>query len=158
MSLYGIAAASDANLNYPFDQALAAAKALEELVGELNSSKTRRATQESHAKVDWLGPSKSDFRALVSAANDKSDSASGTLTSLAEAIAKQWAQARGQQDRINHARWALEQKDNESGIRHSGFGNWLLGEADYGPPPENPPVPSSPFRPTRDPIHLSYGQ
>lgn len=159
MSLYGVADASAPNLNYPFDQALAAARALNALTGQLATSRSTRATQETHAKVDWLGPSRRDFVALVSADNANSTSAEGTLADLAVQIATQWSQARGQQDRINHARWALEQESNESGIRHSAFGNWLLGEEDYGPPPENPSIPTEPsFYATRDAIHPEHGQ
>ena len=158
MSLYGTADASAPNLNYPFDQALTTAKALVKLADQLQTSRSTRATQESHAKVDWLGPSRRDFVSLTGAVDSTSISTEGTLSDLSTQIATQWAQARGQQDRINHARWALEQKSHESGIRHSAVGNWLLGEKDYGAPPENPATPVGPsFRPTRDPIHPEHG-
>lgn len=159
MSLYGVADAAAPNLNYPFDEALAAAKALYDLSGQLRSSTTRRATHETHAKVDWRGPSRRDFVSLVSADNANSSQAEGTVGDLADQIAIQWAQARGQQDRINHARWAMHERENESGFQSTGFGRWLLGEKDYGPPPENPPTPTGPhYRSTRDPIHPEHGQ
>lgn len=159
MSLYGVADASAPNLNYPFDDALAAARALHRLRGQLVTTRSHQDTNEEHALVDWLGPSARNFRSLVATVETNSRSAEGTLSDLAVQIATQWSQARGQQDRINHARWALEQKENESGLRHSAVGEWLLGEEDYGPPPENPPIPKAPgFWPTRDPIHPEHGQ
>ena len=157
MSLYGTAEASSPNLNYPFDEALAAARRLDQLTNELQSSTSSRATEETKAVVDWLGPSVTEFGNLVTATNNTSITAESTVTGLADAIAAQWAQARGQQDRINQARWVLDQKEHESGFRSTGFGKWLLGEKDYGSPPENPPVPKGPnYAATRDPIHPEF--
>jgi hypothetical protein len=47
----------------------------------------------------------------------------------------------------------LEARDRAAAGRE-----FFVGENDYGPPPENPAVPSGPgFRATREPIKPDYG-
>ena len=61
---------------------------------------------------------------------------------LADLFAEKWAEARGEQNRINWARWVQAEKDDDSWIE-DGY-EWVAGEDDYGEPPPNPPAPSPP--------------
>ena len=63
---------------------------------------------------------------------------------------------RGQQDRINFARYCEDESKND------GWGEnaWesVAGEDDYGAPPENPGVPSAPgFGETREAQYPEFG-
>jgi hypothetical protein len=80
---------------------------------------------------------------------------SGGLVTLANLFATKWAEARGEQDRINFARYVQHEKDDD------GWGEnaveFFSGEDDYGEPPGNPPVPSAPdYAETREPIHPEF--
>jgi hypothetical protein len=78
------------------------------------------------------------------------------LRAFAEQIAFAWACARGQQDRINFARYCEDESTND------GWGEnaveSVAGEDDYGPPPENPACPSAPgFAATREAQYPAFG-
>ena len=74
---------------------------------------------------------------------------------MANTFAAEWADARGEQDRINHARYVQHEKDNDSWAEDGV--EWVVGEDDYGEPPANPSVPQPPdYEPTREPIHPEF--
>lgn len=80
----------------------------------------------------------------------------GNLRALAERIASDWAKARGQQDRINKARWVEHQRADDNFLE-KGW-HWFAGETDYGPPPANPETPGAPaFGATRGPLYSDFG-
>ena len=73
---------------------------------------------------------------------------------MANLFATKWAEARGEQDRINFARWVQAEKDNDGWLENTVD---FFYEEDHGEPPGNPPVPSAPgYWPTRDPIHPEF--
>jgi hypothetical protein len=153
LTVYGEAAASDANVVFPFDLALPAARDVWALAQSVRTSKadlnTAQATVES-----WIGPHRDVFDTKVTTYGSSAASVANALEALAEGIAKAWAAARGQQNRINKARWVEHEKQNE-GARGWGIVEAFAGEVDYGEPPGNPPVPGSPdFPETGDPVRL----
>ena len=102
----------------------------------------------------WKGPHRDVFDSKVTTYGSSAASVAAALEALAEGIAAAWAAARGQQNRINKARWVEHEKQNE-GVRGWGIVEAFAGEVDYGPPPDNPSVPASPgFPETGDPVRL----
>ena len=153
LTVYGEAAASDANVRFPFDLALPAARDLWTLAESVRTSKTdltdAQATVES-----WKGPHRDVFDTKVTTYGSSAESVASALEALAEGIAAAWAAARGQQNRINRARYVEHEKQNE-GAHGWGIVEAFAGEVDYGPPPDNPSVPPSPgFAETGDPVRL----
>ena len=53
------------------------------------------------------------------------------LEDLAHSFATQWARARGQQDRINRARYIAAEIDGDNILENTW--EWFAGENDYGP-------------------------
>jgi hypothetical protein len=83
------------------------------------------------------------------------DTIRSALVTLANRFASEWAAARGEQDRINHARYVQHEKDNDSWGENAG--EFFVGEDDYGGPPEDPRVPEAPdYAVTREPIHPEF--
>jgi hypothetical protein len=153
LTVYGEAAASDANVVFPFDLALPAARDLWALADSVRSSNSDLVT--AQATVDsWKGPHRDAFDTKVTTYGSSSSSVAAALEALAKGIAAAWAAARGQQNRINKARYVEHEKQNE-GARGWGIVEFFAGEVDYGPPPGNPPVPSEPHFPeTGDPVRM----
>lgn len=152
---YGNETASDSNVPFAFDLALQAARDLYALSGKVTAHQGSRGTAAGTARTDWIGPKRDTFDEKVAAEDASADAISGSLVSLANDFASQWAMARGEQDRINFARYV----DHE--ISSDGWGENLVetftGEDDYGPPPEDPPIPEGPdYEPTRSPLHAGF--
>lgn len=62
-----------------------------------------------------------------------------------------WAEARGEQDRINFARYVQHEEDSESGLEDFWEDN-VAGDDNYGDPPSNPEAPVGPeYDETRQP-------
>jgi hypothetical protein len=156
LTVYGEAAASDANVVFPFDLALPAASDLWELAQSVRSSNTDLVTAQGTV-ASWKGPHRDAFDSKVTTYGSSSSSVASALEALASGIAAAWAAARGQQNRINKARWVEHEKQNE-GARGWGVVEFFAGEKDYGPPPDNPAVPSAPgFRATGERMYPEYG-
>jgi hypothetical protein len=135
---------------------LQAARDLWELAGEVDSAKGKLDTKETSTIVDWLGPKLKTFQGMRGEDGTAATSAGNALRTLAKSFATAWSQARGQQDRINFARYVQHETEDDGWLENAG--EFFTGEDDYGDPPEDPPVPSAPgFRATRDPIHPEYG-
>lgn len=158
LTVYGEAAANDANVAFPIDSALAAARAAYRLADAVSSSRTTMNTlNTTHlSDADFKGPHADVSDSKVEAYRTSATNMASGLRTFAEQIAQGWAAARGQQDRINFARYCEDESSND------GWGEnaWesVAGEDDYGPPPENPGVPSAPnFSATRDAQYPEFG-
>lgn len=156
MAAYGGIEANQANVDFPFAQALTAARQLHDLAGVIDSKQEGRATEATNAEKDWTGPKHDHFRDVMGTENTDAATIVTELKTLSTKFCEQWAEARGEQDRINWARWV------DSEISDDGYGENLVegftGEDDYGDPPGNPCAPSvdNDFAPTRDPIHPEF--
>jgi hypothetical protein len=152
---YDGAKASSANVRFAYDTALAAARDLWSLAGQVRAHQSRRATAAQTARRVWVGPKHDQFEDKVRREATDTTAVAEGLESTARAIAGSWAEARGQQDRINFARWVDAEMDKDGFLEDAW--EFFAGEDDYGPPPENPAPPAPPgFHPTRDPIHREY--
>jgi hypothetical protein len=151
----GGVSASSANVNFAFDTALEAARDLYSLAGVVRSKHSARADEAELAKDGWEGGKRTDFDAKLTTEGSDVDTIAGALVTLADRFASEWAAARGEQDRINFARYVQDERDNDSGWENAG--EFFAGENDLGAPPGNPPVPDAPdYAPTRDPIHPEF--
>lgn len=155
MAAYGPASANSQNVNFAFDLALATARDLWSLAQDVRSLQFQRVGAAVGARTDWSGPKRDDFDAKMTQEGTDATTVADSLIALACTFAQAWAEARGQQDRINFARYVQHEieDDNwaEDTVEH------FTGENDYGPPPENPEPPEGPdFDPTRQPIHPEY--
>jgi hypothetical protein len=151
----GGVSASSSNVNFDFDGALEAARDLYSLSGVVRTKHGARADEGEGAKDGWEGGYRSDFDSKLSNEGTDVDTIAGALVSLANLFASEWANARGEQDRINFARYVQNERDNDGGWENAG--EFFAGENDLGAPPDNPPVPDAPdYAPTREPIHPEF--
>lgn len=156
MTDYGSASASSPNLRFAYDAALAAARELWSLAEDFAQANATMTAAHADAVVDFLGPMRTVFDDRGSYDRAAGTNAAGNLRALAQGIASDWAQARGQQDRINKARWVEHQRADDNFLE-KGW-QWFAGETDYGPPPANPATPAAPaFAPTREPQYPEFG-
>lgn len=156
MSVYGPASANDANVAYPFSDSLPAAVAAHALANDLQMWRDHFQRIVNDVGVVWRGPQKDTFVAQHHALRQSTNSLVPALEHLAVEVAASWAAARGQQDRINRARW-VEWDIAQDNMLENGW-EFFAGETDYGPPPADPPTPSaSQFAPTRAPMHQRFG-
>lgn len=147
--------ASTTNVNFAFDQALQAARDLYSLSGVVTSKHDARVTEGGLCVDGWEGGKRTDFDGKMSTEDTDVDTISGALVTLASRFASEWADARGEQDRINFARYVENERDNDGWLENGA--EFFAGENDLGSPPENPPVPVSPdYEPTREPMHAEY--
>jgi hypothetical protein len=158
LTVYGEAAANDVDVAFPISSALSAARAAYRLADAVSASRTTTNTlNATHlSDVDFKGPHADVSDSKVEAYRTSATNMASGLRTFAEQIAQGWAAARGQQDRINFARYCEDESSND------GWGEnaveFFAGEDDYGPPPENPPVPSAPgFSATREPQYPAFG-
>jgi hypothetical protein len=142
------------NVQYPFDQALPAARDLWTLAGKLRSAQRTRGDKAEHARIDWCGPHHDTFERNLGDEGTDTETTAAALEKLANAIAVSWAQARGEQNRRNLARYAEDEKENQSGWED--VGEYFAGEDTYDPPP-NPDPPSAPdFEETVAVLHPEF--
>jgi len=152
---YEGATANSANVRFAYDLALAAAKDLWAMAGKVREHQTRRATAAQTARRVWVGPKHDQFEDKMGREGTDATSVADGLEATARAIAGSWAAARGQQDRINFARWVDKQTDDDGWLENAW--EFFAGEDDYGPPPSNPDPPRPPmFEPTRSPVHPEF--
>ncbi|MET0663459.1 MAG: hypothetical protein ABWZ42_10035, partial [Ilumatobacteraceae bacterium] len=106
--------------------------------------------------VDFKGPHADVSASKVETYGTSATNMATALRAFAAQIALAWSCARGQQDRINFARYC-EDESNNDGWGENAVENFS-GEDDYGPPPENPACPSAPgFSPTREALYAAFG-
>ena len=158
LTVYGEAGANDVDVAFPISSALSAARAAYRLADAVSASRTTTNTlNATHlSDVDFKGPHADVSDGKVEAYRTSATNMASGLRTFAEQIAQGWAAARGQQDRINFARHCEDESSND------GWGEnaveFFAGEDDYGPPPENPPVPSAPgFSATREAQYPAFG-
>ena len=144
-----------ANVNFAFDEALQAARDLYELSGVVDTKHDARADEARRAVDGWEGGHRLAFDTKLTTEGSDAETIRAALVSLAATFASEWAAARGEQDRINHARYVKHEKDNDSWAEDGV--EWIAGEDDYGAPPGDPDVPEPPgYEPTRDPVHPEF--
>ena len=154
MTVYGEGAANDANVDFPFDLALPAARDIWKMADAVATSREEIETLQSN-ETYWKGPHRDTMDAKVTTYGRSSRSVEAALRALAEGLAKSWATARGQQNRINKARYVQNEEENESAVNKF-FDNF--NEDDYGPQPDNPPPPGAPgFGPTGERMYPEFG-
>lgn len=151
----GGVSANSSNVDFAFDEALQCARDLYSLSGVVTTKHEARVTESTLCVDGWEGGYRTDFDSKMTTENTDVGTISEALVTLANLFASKWAEARGEQDRINFARYVEDERDSD------GWGEntveFFGGENDLGAPPENPPVPVSPdYEPTRDPIHPEF--
>jgi hypothetical protein len=147
---------NSADVAFAFDLALEAARSLHRLAGRVGDHQTGRAQLAVPAREDWLGGKRDEFDAKAAAEGTDAATVAAALVALAESFASQWALCRGEQDRINFARYKEYDMAQDNALENM----WesVAGETDYGPPPSNPPIPTGPdYEPTREPMHSDFG-
>jgi len=156
MAAYGNASANSANVVYPFDSALPAARAVNVFSQDTAGCSTVVGTATENVLANWIGPYRDKL--ATDAESFRSPSATNlvaALDHLAGGIAVSWAAARGQQDRINHARY-VEWDIAQDNMAENAF-EFFAGETDYGPPPSDPATPAPDgYAETRSPIRAEF--
>jgi len=143
------------NVDFEYSLALAAASDLSQLGGLVNDKAYAWHTEAVKAQDGWVGGHSDHFNANLGTAGTDAETITTHLGHLASLFAEQWANARGEQDRINHARWAQAQEDDDGWIENNVVE--IVYDEDPGEPPPNPEPPEPPdYAPTRDPIHPEY--
>jgi hypothetical protein len=152
---YDTSRASDANIPFAYDLALTAARDLWSLAAQVRAHDTDYAAPAPTAQAEWTGPKRTQFDDHLRRLRGDAVAVAEGLQGSARAIALSWARARGEQDRINKARYVDAELDDDNILENAW--EWFAGENDYGPPPENPPAPAPPgFAPTRAPMYAQY--
>lgn len=143
-------AATPEKVNFPFDAALPAARALwslsQSLYNEVEPARQRAATT---AVQGFAGTFADQFvtRMQTSAAN--ATTTANDLRAAAVNIARAWADAEHQQQLYNYFAMVKDKRDNRSLMQEAG--DWVSGDnADYGKQPDPPwcrRLPGSPRQP-----------
>jgi hypothetical protein len=164
---FGDTVASDGNIPFAYDLALDAARDLHALAAAVRSHQHERASAADTARVHWTGPHRVQFDDRTAAEDRDAAGLAAAIEETARQIARSWAAARGNQDRINAAR----RQDHEEANRYDGefvlveYGHKVADSVagvfghgtDQPPPPGDPPVPQPPlFAPTRAPLHPEH--
>jgi hypothetical protein len=144
------------DLRFGYEAALEAARRLWQLADELEGASGSVTSAHTAAVVDFAGPMRVDFQQQNQTNWSRLRELSGMARSLAEQIGRDWASARGQQDRINYQRYVEHEKAQDSML--DDFKQWFTGEPDYGSAPDNPPPATGPgFFATRCPQYSQFG-
>lgn len=156
MTVYGQANADSPNLRFAFGAALQAARELWALGEELESASATLRSAHAETVRDFLGPMRAQFDDHVDTNRSQLSTLRHSLRGLADQLAADWAAARGEQDRINFARYVRAQKDAEGIVDR--VKQWFGPDNDYGSPPGNPPVPTGPgYVETQCSLYSQYG-
>jgi hypothetical protein len=154
MTVYGEGAADDANVPFPYELSKSGAAAIWRLADAVGAARSSMIDGHGAATVDWEGPEKADFDAKVSSFVESCNSCEAALRHLADGIGAAWAAARGQQDRINTARWFQHEEQNQSILEDIGD---FFSQDKAPDPPRNPSAATAPdFSPTREPVHPEF--
>jgi hypothetical protein len=140
------------DVHFDFGLALEVARLCYQLARYLPDKQSAREGMARIAQVDWTGHHAQTFQQHMGASHEDADRLSAALRALADGFAASWAKARGEQDRVNFARYVERKRANRSFWDE--VGDFFFGEDDYGDPPSDPPVPTAPdFAPTRAPMY-----
>jgi hypothetical protein len=154
---YGNEQPNDEDVHFEYGLALDAARGLHALAAQVRTAGGDRQTAAQTARHDWTGPKRELFDQKLHQEATDTTTVADALAGTARAIAGSWAKARGQQDRINTARWIQAELDKDGALENAWEWTWFGKEDDYGPPPQDPPVPEPPhFSATRCPLHADY--
>jgi hypothetical protein len=158
---YGDEKASDQNLNFDFDGALDAARDCWALASQMRSYQNavehwNGAGGRQPDKVSsWSGPKRLQFDEKIRLLGADTSAIVAGLEVLARDFAGHWAKARGQQDRINRARWVDHQMADDNILEKAW--QWFGGKTEHGDPPGDPDVPQPPqFEATRQPMFHEF--
>lgn len=155
-TVYGGASAGSADLRFAYDAALQAARELWRLAEDFEEGSATVSAARADAVADFLGPMRVQFDEHNDTNRSRLSTLGCQLRGLGGQVAADWAAARGEQDRINFARYVAHQKANEGFL--DDVKAWFVGDKDYGSPPSNPPVPQGPgYAPTRGPMYADFG-
>jgi hypothetical protein len=158
--------ASSPDVPFAFDLALQAASDLYGLSDLIDSKQDAWTTEAGLALKDWEGPHAEHFRANKDANGTDAATIVGALRTTAGLFALKWVEARGNQDRINWARWVEAQIQAHEEDSWWGEAAWdathdFFFKTNYGEggPPQNPPTPTADagFTPTREPMYPEFG-
>jgi len=140
------------DVHFNFGLALEAARACHQLARYVTDKQGAREGVARTAQVDWTGRHSQIFDQHIRISHIDADRLSVALRALADGFASSWAKARGEQDRVNFARYVERERANRNLLEE--VGDFLFGEPDFGDPPSDPPVPTAPdFAPTRAPLY-----
>jgi hypothetical protein len=144
------------NLRFGYEQALEAARQLWRLADGLDEAARGVNDAHSAAIADFTGPMRRQFEEQNLTNNLRLFELAGSCRTLASQLGRDWASARGQQDRINYQRYVEHRKAEESAFDN--FKQWFVGEPDYGAAPDNPAPSTGPgFHATRCPQYSEFG-
>jgi hypothetical protein len=151
----GSPSANSQDVDFKFGLALRAARDLHTLSLMVDSVGAAWAAEGRKALEGWEGGHSDHFETSQSLAGTNAGACKAGLQSTARMFGTKWAECRGEQDRINFARWVNAQKEDDW------WGEDLVDyvyEEDHGAPPDNPPQPEPPlYLATRPPQHPEYG-
>lgn len=144
------------NLRFDYDGALHAARELWQLADEMQAAAGSLYSARTAAVADFSGPMRTEFDDQNTGNRSRLRELAGSARALSEQLGRDWASARGQQDRINYQRYVEEQQ-----AEHAWYQNvwhFVAGEPDYGTAPDNPPASTGPsFIETRCRPYATYG-
>jgi hypothetical protein len=147
--------ASSTNVKFDYATALQAACDLYVLSRVVADKHRSRADEAALAVDGWVGGHRDTFDTKLSTEGTDVETIRGALVTLAGKFASEWAAAWGEQDRINFARYVEAEKKKDNWVEDGA--ELVVGEDDYGAPPDDPPAPQPPdYAPTRAPKHLEH--
>lgn len=158
--------AAGADVRFPFELALQAARNAWRLAQELRSTAEGVRHDATTTMGPWVGPKRDEFDQRWPDEHRKAQSVVDGFEQLARDFAEAWSRARGEQDRINHSRYVAAEEEKrrkaDEGFQFGDIPGFFTerwgGQPDYGPTPPDPPVPTAPHFTTRHrPVHPEYG-
>jgi hypothetical protein len=144
--------ASAERVQFPFAQALPAARALWQLsLSIINDVEPARQKAAGTALQEFRGNYSVQFQQRMTTSASNASTVAHDVQQAAVNIAQAWADAEHQQQVYNYYAMVQDKKDQKSWLE--GVGDWIAGDhTDYGSPPGAPAVPSAPdFAPTAVP-------
>jgi hypothetical protein len=127
-----------------------AAKGLYDLAQYVEGTRNALTAARDTAIDSWEGPHKDTFLRKCSAFVTSANNVKAALETVADGIARAWAAAQGQQNRICQARHFAHEESEESGLNK--FGDSLFGDEEVNEP-DNPGKPSPASSWSAQPMH-----
>jgi hypothetical protein len=159
---YDGATAASENVAFSYDLAREAARDLWALAERVRVHQGDWSTAIGAARADWVGPKRDRFEDDLRAEDATASAMAVGLEDVARQIAQSWADARGQQNRINWARWQddMVRREDDTNVLQkfaNGVAHTFGRTTDFGPTPEDPPSPAPPtFDATGEIVHPEY--
>lgn len=144
------------DLRFGYAECLEAARQLWRLADELEEARGNLNAARAAAVDEFTGPMRTQFDDQNLDNRTRLRELAASARWLAEQLGRDWAAARGQQDRINYQRYVEHEKSQEGIVDN--LKQWFTGEPDYGAAPDNPPpATGGHFGTTRDPMYAEFG-